>query len=93
MREREREGEEREGEEREGEVERRERKRGDRGEMVHSLNGRVEGIYCENEAGGKGDRGDGNIVLASVVQPRQAPDPKKVTEGNEVQKWMRDATM
>ena len=34
-----------------------------------------------------------NIVLASVVRPRVAPDPKKVTEGSDVQKWMRAAAM
>jgi hypothetical protein len=57
-------------------------------------NGRVEGGYTVKTRLGEKEIGETeNIVLASVVQPREAPDPKKVAEGSDVRKWMRAAAM
>ena len=58
--------------------------------------GRMEGVYTVKTRRGEKEIGEmENIVLASglVVQPRQAPDPNEVTEGNDVRKWIRDAAM
>ena len=85
---------EREKERREGEKERRER--GERGENQWSTHSRMEGWRVSTVKMRQGEKEIGEteyIVLASVVQPRQAPDPNEVKEGNEVRKWMRDAAM
>ena len=56
--------------------------------------GVVEGLYTVKTRGGEKDIGQTeNIVLASVVKPRGAPDPNKVTKRDDVRKWMRDAAM
>ena len=56
--------------------------------------GRMEGVYTVKTRWGEKEIGEmENIVLASVVQSRQAPDPNEVTEGNDVRKWIRDAAM
>jgi hypothetical protein len=58
--------------------------------------GRVEGVYTVKTRQREKEIGEmENVVLASglVVQPRQAPDPNEVTEGNDVRKWTKDAAM
>ena len=63
-------------------------------EPVHGFFWRVKGVYTVKTRLGEKEIGETeNIVLASVVRPRVAPDPKKVTEGSDVQKWMRAAAM